>query len=55
MSRSADMAKVVPGARETIKVRQAERFRRDPKARAAWEKRMARRIGRTRRHGQKMP
>ena len=42
MSRSADMAKVVPGAWATIKARQAERFRRDPKARAAWERRMAR-------------
>ena len=42
MSRCADMAKVVPGAWATIKARREEINRRDPKARAAWERRMAR-------------
>lgn len=42
MSRTLDMAKVVPGAWETIKARREELHRRDPKARAAWEKRMER-------------
>lgn len=42
MSRSADMAKVVPGAWATIKDRREEINRRDPKAKAAWERRMAR-------------
>ena len=38
----AAMAKEVPNAWAIIKARQAERFRRDPKAKAAWERRMAR-------------
>ena len=38
----ADMAKVVPGAWATIKARRAEINRRDPKAKAAWERRIAR-------------
>ena len=42
MSRTLDMAKVVPGAWEMIKAQREELFRRDPKAKAAWEKRMAR-------------
>ena len=42
MSRIVDMTKVVPGAWETIKAQQAERFRRDPKAKSACKRRMAR-------------
>jgi hypothetical protein len=42
MSRVADMANVVPGAWATIKDRREEINRRDPKAKAAWERRMAR-------------
>ena len=37
-----DKSKVVPGAWATAKAQQAERFERDPRARAAWERRMAR-------------
>ena len=37
-----DKSKVVPGAWATAKAQQAERLERDPKARAAWERRMAR-------------
>ena len=42
MSRELDMTKVVPGAWAAIKAQREERFNRDPKAKAAWEKRMAR-------------
>ena len=37
-----DKSKVVPGAWATAKAQQAERLDRDPRARAAWERRMAR-------------
>lgn len=37
-----DRAKVVPGAWAKIKAQQVERFERDPRAKAAWERRMAR-------------
>ena len=37
-----DKSKVVMGAWATAKAQQAERLERDPKARAAWERRMAR-------------
>lgn len=37
-----DKSKVVPGAWAMAKAQQAERFERDPKARVAWERRMAR-------------
>ena len=42
MNRRADMAKVVPNAWATIKARREEINSRDPKAKAAWERRMAR-------------
>lgn len=42
MNRRADMAKVVPNAWATIKARREEINRRDPKAKAAWERRMER-------------
>ena len=42
MSQYADIAKVVPGAWESAKARRAEQHRRDPKAKAAWERRVAR-------------
>ena len=42
MRRKIDKSKVVPGAWATAKAQQAERLARDPRARAAWERRMAR-------------
>ena len=42
MKRTLDMAKVVPNAWATIKARRDELHGRDPKAKAAWERRMAR-------------
>ena len=44
MKRTLDMAKVVPNAWATIKARRDELHGRDPKAKAAWERRMARNI-----------
>jgi hypothetical protein len=42
MSRAIDKEKIVPGAWQSVKAQRAERHRRDPKAKAAWERRMAR-------------
>ena len=42
MKRALDEAKIVPNAWATIKACRAAEFRRDPKAKAAWEKRRVR-------------
>ena len=54
MSRIVDMTKVVPGAWATIKAQQRERFRRDPKVKSAYERRMARNAERNIKADQRM-